>query len=122
MGLPSMWSGEGILSEDGLRAGRGISLKMRAIIIGNGLAGTIFAKTLRELMQDAEIDIFSGEKYHYYPRPNLIEFLAGNIPFEKMFAFPEEWYTEQNLNVHLAMPAFFLNSRWTWIGYEQERN
>ena len=100
-----MWSGEGFLSEDGLREDRGINLKMRVIIIGNGLAGIIFAKTLRELMQDAEIDIFSDEKYHYYPRPNLIEFLAGNIPFEKMFAFPEEWYTEQNLNVHLATPV-----------------
>jgi len=105
LGLSSMWSGEGFLSEDGLREDRGINLKMRVIIIGNGLAGIIFAKTLRELMQDAEIDIFSDEKYHYYPRPNLIEFLAGNIPFEKMFAFPEEWYTEQNLNVHLATPV-----------------
>jgi len=105
LGLSSMWGGEGFLSEDGLRAGRGINLKMRVIIIGNGLAGTIFAKTLRELMQDAEIDIFSDEKYHYYPRPNLIEFLAGNIPLDKMFAFPEEWYGEQNLNIHLAMPV-----------------
>ena len=100
-----MWGGEGFLSEDGLRAGRGINLKMRVIIIGNGLAGTIFAKTLRELMQDAEIDIFSDEKYHYYPRPNLIEFLAGNIQVDKMFAFSEEWYGEQNLNIHLAMPV-----------------
>lgn len=105
MGLSSMWSGEGLLSEDGLRAGRGINLKMRVIIIGNGLAGTIFAKTLRELVQDAEIDIFADEKYHYYPRPNLIEFLAGNIPFEKMFAFSEEWYREQNLNIHLTVPV-----------------
>lgn len=78
---------------------------MKVIIVGNGLAGTIFAKTLRELTQSAEIDIFADEKYHYYPRPNLIEFLAGHIPFEKMFAFPEEWYREKNLNIHLANPV-----------------
>lgn len=74
---------------------------MRVIIIGNGLAGTIAAKTLREQDRTLEIDVFADEKYHYYPRPNLIEFLAGNLPLERIFAFPEEWYSEQNVNVHL---------------------
>ena len=74
---------------------------MRVIIIGNGLAGTIAAKTLREQDRTVEIDVFADEKYHYYPRPNLIEFLAGNLPLERIFAFPEEWYSEQNVNVHL---------------------
>jgi nitrite reductase (NADH) large subunit len=78
---------------------------LRVIIIGNGLAGIISAKTLRELDEKVEIDIFAEEKYHYYARPNLIEFLAGNIPFERMFAFPQEWYGEQNINIHLEKPV-----------------
>jgi len=78
---------------------------MRVIIIGNGLAGTIAAKTLRELDKNVEIDIFTEEKYHYYPRPNLIEFLAGKLSYEKIFAFPEIWYTEQNMNVQLRKPV-----------------
>lgn len=78
---------------------------MRVIIVGNGLAGTIAAKTLRELDKRVEVDIFSEEKYHYYPRPNLIEFLAGRLPLEKVFAFPDEWYGEQSINVHLAQPV-----------------
>ena len=78
---------------------------MRVIIVGNGLAGTISAKTLRELDKGVEIDVFSEEKYHYYPRPNLIEFLAGTIAPERMFAFPEEWYREQNINIHLEKPV-----------------
>jgi len=53
---------------------------MRVIIIGNGLGGTIAAKTLLEMDQKVEIDIFADEKYHYYSRPNLIEFIAGNLP------------------------------------------
>lgn len=78
---------------------------MRVIVIGNGLAGTIFAKSLRELDKGVEIGVFAEEKYNYYPRPNLIEFLAGNLPFEKLFAFSEEWYREQDINVHLANPV-----------------
>ncbi len=78
---------------------------MRVIIVGNGLAGVIAAKTLRELDKKVEIEVFAEEKYHYYPRPNLIEFLAGTIPFERMFAFPQEWYKEQNINIHLGKPV-----------------
>ncbi len=78
---------------------------MRVIIVGNGLAGTISAKTLRELDKKVEIEIFAEEKYNYYPRPNLIEFLAGNVPFERMFAFPQEWYRDQNINIHLEKPV-----------------
>jgi nitrite reductase (NADH) large subunit len=75
---------------------------VRVIIVGNGLAGIISAKTLRELDKKVEIEVFAGEKYHYYPRPNLIEFLAGTIPLERMFAFSQEWYGEQNINIHLG--------------------
>jgi nitrite reductase (NADH) large subunit len=97
---------------------------MRVIIVGNGLAGTIAAKTLRELDKNVEIDIFTEEKYHYYPRPNLIEFLAGTLSYEKIFAFPEKWYTEQNINVQLEKPVtrIFPDSREVEIvGGEKEK-
>lgn len=77
---------------------------MRVVIIGNGISGIIFSKTLRELDKKVEIDVFAKEKYHYYPRPNLIEFLAGRIPYERIFAFPEDWYREQNINIQLNKP------------------
>ncbi|MGD8537763.1 MAG: FAD-dependent oxidoreductase [Candidatus Aminicenantes bacterium] len=78
---------------------------MRVIVIGNGIAGVIFAKTLRELDQNVEIDVYAREKYHYYPRPNLIDFLAERIPFERLFAFTEEWYTDKNIQIHLSQPV-----------------
>lgn len=78
---------------------------MRIIIIGNGIAGVISAKTLREMDRDVEIDIFALERYHYYPRPNLIEFLAGNMPLERVFAFPKTWYKSQKIRVHLETPV-----------------
>ena len=78
---------------------------MRVIIVGNGLAGIISAKTLRELDKKVEIEVFAEERYHYYPRPNLIKFLAGTIPLERMFAFSQDWYREQNINIHLGKPV-----------------
>jgi len=78
---------------------------MRVIVIGNGLAGTISSKTLRELDPKAKIDIYAEEKYLYYPRPNLIEFLADHIPQENLFAFSKEWYENQNIDLHLGEPV-----------------
>jgi nitrite reductase (NADH) large subunit len=75
---------------------------MKIVIVGNGLAGTLAAKTVRELDQEAGIEIFGEEKYAYYPRPNLIEFLAGRMPYEKLFAFPENWNVRQRIDVHLG--------------------
>jgi len=74
---------------------------MRVVIVGNGLSGTILAKTMRELDPEAQIVLLGDEKHLYYPRPNLIEYLAGNLPFERLFAFKEEWYREQRLELHL---------------------
>lgn len=74
---------------------------MRVVIIGNGISGIIFSKTLCELDKKIQIDVFAKEKYHYYPRPNLIEFLAGKIPYERIFAFSEDWYREKNINIQL---------------------
>jgi nitrite reductase (NADH) large subunit len=77
---------------------------MRVFVVGNGLAGTIASKTLRELDPTADIDIFTDETHLYYPRPNLIEFLAGNKTLTDLFAFSEEWYTSRNISIHLGQP------------------
>ncbi len=75
---------------------------MKAVIVGNGLAGTITAKTLRESDPDAEIILFGEERHLYYPRPNLIEYLAGRLPHGKLFAYPEAWYKERRIDVRLG--------------------
>jgi len=78
---------------------------MRAVIIGNGLAGTMAAKTLRELDSQVEIVVFAEEKYPYYPRPNLIEYVAGKLPYERIFAFSEEWHVRQKIDIRLGTPV-----------------
>jgi nitrite reductase (NADH) large subunit len=78
---------------------------VKVVIVGNGLAGTIAAKTLREADASLEIVVFGNEKYLYYPRPNLIEFLAGRLPYDRLFAFPKTWYDTRNIEVRLSMPV-----------------
>jgi len=78
---------------------------MKIVIVGNGLAGTLAAKALREGDKQIEIEIYAKEKYLYYPRPNLIEFLAGQLPYDRLFAFPERWYGQQRIDVRLAAPV-----------------
>jgi len=75
---------------------------MRVKVVGNGLAGTIASTTLREIDPKADIDIFADENYLYYPRPNLIEYLAGNTARDKLFAFSEEWFADKNILIHLG--------------------
>ncbi|MDH4270698.1 MAG: FAD-dependent oxidoreductase [Candidatus Aminicenantes bacterium] len=84
---------------------------MKVVIIGNGLAGTMAAKTIRELNSEAEILVFAEEKYHYYPRPNLIEFIAGKLPFERVFAFSEGWHTRQNIEIRFKSPVHKIHPR-----------
>jgi nitrite reductase (NADH) large subunit len=75
---------------------------LRIIVVGNGLAGTIFSKTIHDIDPGVDIQIYSDENYRYYPRPNLIKFLAGNLSYERLFAFPEEWYSSQNIHLSLG--------------------
>ncbi|MDD8027786.1 MAG: FAD-dependent oxidoreductase, partial [Acidobacteriota bacterium] len=75
---------------------------MKAVVVGNGVAGTIAAKSLREADPDIEIVLFGGERHPYYPRPNLIEFLAGRLPRENLFAFPASWYAARRIDLRLG--------------------
>jgi len=73
---------------------------MKIVIIGGGLAGTIAAKTSRELDGNVQITVFDEEKYEYYPRPNLIEFMEGSLPYEKLFTFTGGWAERQRITVN----------------------
>jgi NAD(P)H-nitrite reductase large subunit len=76
---------------------------MQVVIAGNGIAGTLAAKALRETDPGVGIEIFAAEPYLYYPRPNLIEFVAGSLPFDRLFAFPEKWYGQHRIDVRTGV-------------------
>jgi len=94
---------------------------MKAVIIGNGLAGTIAAKTLRELNPQVEVVVFAEEKYPYYPRPNLIEYIAGKLPYERLFAFSEEWHIRQKIDIRLGTAVRKIHPRSREVELDADR-
>src|SRR4030043_878726 len=84
---------------------------MKAIIIGTGRAGTMAAKTLRELDPQVEVVVFAQEKYPHHPRPNLIEYIAGKLPYERIFAFSEEWHVRQKIDIRLGNAVRKIHAR-----------
>lgn len=74
---------------------------MKVVIVGNGVAGITAARTLRERDRDLEIVVFSNEGYHYYSRPKLVDFLAGEADQGSLFFYPDDWYRDKGIEVHL---------------------
>lgn len=78
---------------------------MNVLIVGGGMAGTLAAKTLRELDPAVGLTILGEERHPYYPRPNLIEYLAGRMARERIFAFPDGWSERQSIDIRLGEKA-----------------
>lgn len=74
---------------------------MKAVIVGNGVAGITAATELAQRLEVA-VDVYTAEPYPYYYRPQLPRFVAGAIDQEQLFARSPEWYEERNIRVHLA--------------------
>ncbi|MFH0748823.1 MAG: FAD-dependent oxidoreductase [Candidatus Bathyarchaeota archaeon] len=74
---------------------------MTIVIVGSGLAGIIAAMMIRQLGSQSPVAIYSDEKYFYYPRPKLYDVLSGEIPPEKIIAFPEQWYEKRNIQLYV---------------------
>jgi len=76
---------------------------MKVIIVGNNVAGVTTAKTLREMRQDVDIMIFAEERYNYYSRPMLVEFIAGKAEEKSLPFYPDDWYQKNRIKVNLGM-------------------
>ncbi|MBU0493309.1 MAG: FAD-dependent oxidoreductase [Chloroflexi bacterium] len=74
---------------------------MRFVIIGNGAAGITAAAQIAQAAPGSEIDVYSNEKYPYYPRPRLPELLAGTIEVGDLYFHDNAWYEKRGIQVHL---------------------
>ncbi len=74
---------------------------MKVVIIGNNVSGTFAAQNIRLLNEDAEIEIFTQEKYPYYTRVNLPELISEKVTIDKLIVFKPEWYNKKKINLNL---------------------
>jgi nitrite reductase (NADH) large subunit len=80
-----------------------------AVIIGNGVAGVTAARYLSEA--GAEVEVYTQEAHHYYPRPRLQKFLAGEIGLDELPLYSLAWYEKRGIAVHLATEVVELDPR-----------
>jgi len=78
---------------------------MRFVIIGNGAAGITAAAQIAQAAPGSAIDVYTNEKYPYYPRPRLPELLAGTIKVEDLYFHNDAWYERRGIRVHLSTPV-----------------
>jgi nitrite reductase (NADH) large subunit len=74
---------------------------MKIIIIGNNVAGTFSAQNIRNLNDSVDIEIFTEEKYPYYTRIKLPEFISDKVSIDDLIVFKENWYHTNNITLHL---------------------
>ncbi len=78
---------------------------MKYLIIGNGVAGTTAAETIRKQDANGKITIISNEKLRFYSRIKLIDLLSGDIDEEGLLIKEHEWYEKNHVNLILNDPA-----------------
>ncbi len=71
----------------------------RYVIIGNGIAGTTAADTLRKNDPNCSIQLLTNEPYPLYNRVSLPRFLQGVIVEQKVMIRDFAWHEQRNINL-----------------------
>ncbi len=71
----------------------------RYVIIGNGIAGTTAADTLRKNDPNCSIHLLTNEPYPLYNRVSLPRFLQGVIVEQKVMIRDFAWHEQRNINL-----------------------
>lgn len=81
---------------------------MKLVIIGNGVAGVTTARYVTDRDPSIKVAIYSEESYPYYPRPRLIDLIAGDASPDAIAFYPRDWYANRGIDIHLETCAVAL--------------
>ncbi len=84
---------------------------MRYVIVGNGVAGTKAAETIRKRAPGSEVIVLSEEAFPFYRRPSLVEHLRGRVPRDHLWGYPPSFYQEAGIDLRLKARVIDLNPR-----------
>ena len=71
------------------------------VIIGDGIAGSSAAETLREEAPDADITVITEEGEALYNRILIKEFAKGKMPEAPISIHDDDWYEERDIELEL---------------------
>lgn len=71
------------------------------VILGDGIAGSSAAETIRELAPDADISIITDEGEPLYNRILTKEFAKGKLPEAPLAIHDEDWYADRDIDLQL---------------------
>ncbi|MCF8143475.1 MAG: FAD-dependent oxidoreductase [Deltaproteobacteria bacterium] len=71
------------------------------LIVGNGVAGTTAAETIRKQDKNGSILTLTDEDLPFYYRIRLSEFLTGDLSDQNLVAKEESWYQDQEIKLRL---------------------
>ena len=71
------------------------------VILGDGIAGSSAAETIREADPDAEITVITEEGEALYNRILIKEFAKGKLPEAPVSIHEPEWYDERDIDLRL---------------------
>lgn len=81
------------------------------LIIGNCIAGTSAAQTLRHLAPHDTITIVSDEDVPAYSRCLITYYLAGDVSRKHLLSHTKKWYTDRTINLHLKTRVTHVDTR-----------
>jgi NAD(P)H-nitrite reductase large subunit len=84
-------------------------MAQRYLIIGNGIAGTTAAETLKTEDPGAEVTLVGLEPYPLYNRVSLPRYLKGGIPRERVILRSVEQHRERGIDLRLERRATALD-------------
>jgi nitrite reductase (NADH) large subunit len=71
------------------------------VIVGNGVAGTTAAETIRKMDKSGSITMITDEDLPFYYRIRLSEYLSGDLLDRDLVAKRESWYQDQEIGLKL---------------------
>jgi NAD(P)H-nitrite reductase large subunit len=71
------------------------------VIVGDGIAGSSAAETLRERDGDADVTVLTDEGEALYNRILIKEFAKGKLPEAPISIHEPDWYEDRDIDLHL---------------------
>jgi nitrite reductase (NADH) large subunit len=82
---------------------------MRYVIVGNGVAGTKAAETIRKRDAQGEIVVLSDEKVPFYRRPALVDYFLEGWSQEGLLGHAQSFYERSRIDLRLETGAVGLD-------------